>query len=155
MLKRTIGIGLLISIFEVSSFAYDTEMAKKFDQFYSNYTPKALASSKVNISASDMMQMIRENKKFTFLDIRTRAEMDILGVTAPNTLEIELQDLFKEKSLKSLPTDELILIVCHSGSRATMAATSLTMLGFTNVHVLKGGIKSFANEVGTKTVPLK
>lgn len=155
MINKIVGVGLFIATLAVNASAYDAEMAKKFDQFYSNFTPKALASSKMNISASETMQIIRENKKFIFLDIRTRAEMDILGVTAPNTMEIEMQDLFKEKSLKALPTDKLIIIVCHSGSRATVAATSLNMLGFTNIRVLKGGTKSFANEVGSRTVPLK
>lgn len=154
MLSKILGLGLLISALAVNVSAYDAEMAKKFDQFYSNFTPKALATSKADISAAETMQMIREKKKFTFLDIRTRAEMDIIGVTAPNTIEIEMEHLFEEKSLNALPKDELIVVVCHSGSRAMVAATSLNMLGFTNIRVLKGGMKSFVIEVGSGTVPL-
>lgn len=154
-MKNKILIGALCaSTLTVSLFSFDVEKAKKFDQFYSNFTPKALASSKADISATETMQMIREKKKFTFLDIRTRAEMDIIGVTAPNTIEIEMEHLFEEKSLNALPKDELIVVVCHSGSRAMVAATSLNMLGFTNIRVLKGGMKSFAIEVGSGTVPL-
>ncbi|MGB5965113.1 MAG: rhodanese-like domain-containing protein [Sulfurimonadaceae bacterium] len=155
-MKNKILIGALCaSTLTVSLFSFDVEKAKKFDQFYSNFTPKALAFSKSDISSSEVMTMIRENKKFTFLDIRTRAEMDIIGITAPNTLEIEMQDLFKEKNLNLLPTKELIVMVCHSDARAMVAATSLNMLGFTNIRVLKDGMKGFAKEVGRTTVPLR
>ena len=42
-----------------------------------------------------------------------------------------------------------------SVANTMVAATSLNMLGFTNIRVLKGGTKSFANEVGSGTVPIK
>jgi rhodanese-related sulfurtransferase len=36
------------------------------------------------------------------------------------------------------------VIVCHSGSRALQAATSLEMIGFKNAKVLYGGIIALA-----------
>jgi rhodanese-related sulfurtransferase len=38
----------------------------------------------------------------------------------------------------------LCVIVCHSGSRALQAATSLEMIGFKNAKVLYGGIIALA-----------
>ena len=66
-----------------------------------------------------------------------------------------MNDVFKEVNLKKLPTDQKLILVCHSGSRVTLMAAGLLMLGFNNIVILKGGIKAFANEVGSSTVPLK
>lgn len=40
----------------------------------------------------------------------------------------------------SLPTDEPILVICRSGARAEIAAASLTARGYSQVHVLEGGL---------------
>ena len=155
MLKKILITTLLASVLGVEAFAYDAEKAKYFDAFYSKFTPKVMAHSSITVEADDVMKMIRENAKFTFLDIRTPAEIAILGLNSPNTLEIPLHEVFKEANLKKLPTDEKIIIVCRSDSRATMLVSSLVMLGFSNVIILKGGIVDLAGAVGTGTVTIK
>jgi rhodanese-related sulfurtransferase len=89
------------------------------------------------------------------LDARTPAEMEIIGIKLPNTLEIPMNEVFKEENLKKLPTDEKLVLVCHSGSRVTMLSVGLLMLGYKNILILEGGIKAFAAAVGSDTVPIK
>jgi len=155
MLKKILVTTLCASVLGVNASAYDAEKAKYFDAFYSKFTPKVLAHPTIEVSADDVMKMIREGEKFTVLDARTPAEMEIIGIKLPNTLEIPMNEVFKEENLKKLPTDEKLVLVCHSGSRVTMLSVGLLMLGYKNILILEGGIKAFAAAVGSDTVPIK
>jgi len=155
MSKEILIVMLFASVLRVDAFAYDTEKAKYFDTFYSKFTPNVLANPTIEASADDIMKMIREGEKFTILDARTPAEVGIIGINLPGTLEIPMNEVFKEENLKRLPTDQKLILLCHSGSRVTMMAAGLLMLGFNNIVILKGGIKAFAVAVGSNTVPIK
>jgi rhodanese-related sulfurtransferase len=155
MIRKTVGGLLLLSVLTGGLYAYDTKKAEEFNGFYSHMTQKACADSKLMIGSDEVMQMLREEKKFTLLDIRTRGELAVLGLKTPNTLEIPLEHLFEKANLGKLPDDELIVIVCYSGTRATMAVASLKMLGFKNTRVLRGGIVAMAQGNTPKTAPMK
>ncbi len=155
MMKKIVTATMLVSTLVMNVFAYDTAKAKEFNDFYSHFTQKACAESKLYIDGEETMKMIREEKKFMFLDVRTPGELAIVGIKAPNTLEIPVEHLFEEKNLNRLPKDELIIIVCYSGSRAVMVAGSLKMLGFKNTRVMKGGIVGLAQGNTVKNAPLK
>ena len=155
MIKKIVTGTLLVSTLALNAFAYDANKAKDFDKFYSNFTQQACAKSKLYIDGEETMKMMREKKKFTFLDIRTPGELAVVGVKAPNTLEIPVEHLFEEKNLNRLPKDELLVVVCYSGTRAIAAVISLKMLGFTNTRVMKGGIVGLAKGNSVKNAPLK
>lgn len=155
MMKKVLASTLLLSALAMSAFAYDTAKAEDFDKFYSNFTQKACAQSKLYIDGEEMMKMMREQKKFTFLDVRTPGELAVVGIKMPNTLEIPVEHLFEEKNLNRLPKDELVVIVCYSGTRAVMVAASLKMLGFTKTRVMKGGIVGLAKGNSVKNAPVK
>jgi len=155
MIKRIITGTLLLSSLTVNALAYDASKAKDFDKFYSNFTQKACAKSELYIKGEEMMKLINEKKKFTFLDVRTAGERSIVGISASNRLEIPVSDLFEAENLDRLPKDELIVIVCYSGTRAVMVAASLKMLGFKNTRVMKGGIVGLAKSNSVKNAPLK
>jgi rhodanese-related sulfurtransferase len=138
-----------------SAFGYDSATAAKFDAFYSHMTQKACANSTLFISAESVMKMLREQKPLLLLDVRTQAEADVVALSTPAALNIPMEHLFEKASLDKLPTDRPILIVCHSGSRATMAAVSLKMSGIKNVQVVKGGIIALATADSTKNAPQK
>jgi rhodanese-related sulfurtransferase len=151
-LRRTLIIAAAVS---AQLLAYDAELAKEMDKTFSRMTQKALAACTAKISGDDVMEMIRKGEKFVLLDIRTPGEKRVLRIAAPQTLEIPLNKLFKKENLDKLPKDKPIVIVCHSGSRAQQAAVSLRMLGFTNVQVLNGGLKAFAEAASLKNAPLQ
>lgn len=155
MIKKMVSGTLLLSTLALNLFAFDTNKAESFDAFYSHMTQKACAASKLSIGSDEVMQMLREEKKFTFLDIRTKGELAVLGLKTANTIEMPLEHLFEKDNLEKLPTDQLIVIVCYSGTRATMAAASLKMLGFKNTRVMKGGIVGLAQGNTPKNAPFK
>jgi rhodanese-related sulfurtransferase len=135
--------------------AYDAQKAEELNKFYSHMTQKACADSKLFIKADDTLKMLREKKLFSFLDVRTDGENNILSLSGENALHIPLNVLFQKENLDKLPTDKPIIVVCHSGTRATLAAIGLKRLGFKKVHVLKGGMVALAKANNPKNAPLK
>jgi len=133
--------------------AYDKQLASKFDGFFQNLTGKNLCKSDLFIDQEMMNQWLKAAKKPLLIDIRTGAEAAVVGLNAANSRHIALDALFSPKSLDSLPKDQKIVLVCHSGTRALMAGVNLRMLGFRYVYVLKEGIVGLANYTTFKTAP--
>lgn len=139
----------------VSAIAYDVEKAQELDHFYSKMTQQACANSTLTITAEETLKMLREEKDFLLLDVRTRGEASVISIVTPNSMLIPIENLFEQDNLKKLPTDKPIVITCYSGSRAMLAATGLKQLGFKNIRLLKGGIVSLAHANNVKNAPIK
>ena len=154
-MTKIISSTLLVAALAVNSVAYDTAKAENFNKFFGNFTQKACADSKLFVKGEEVMKMLRENKKFTMLDIRTKGEASIVAVSSENGIYIPLKKLFDKKNLDTLPTDNPIVVVCHSGTRATIAAIGLKQLGFKKVHVLKGGLVALSDAATPKNAPMK
>ena len=154
-MKNILTASLIVASFSLSAFAYDTDKAKAFDGFYSNFTQQACANSKLFIEADEVMQTLRKDKKITLLDIRTRGEHAVLSIGLKNSIYIPIKDLFKNENLNKLPLDHTIVIVCHSGTRATLAAIGLKQIGIKNTRVLKGGLIALAEANNPKNAPLR
>ena len=154
-MKKIITTSLLTLALSASAFAYDTAKAEAMDKFYSNFTQKACASSKLFITGEESLKMLRENKKFTFLDIRTKGEHAVVSIGLKNSIYVPIKDLFKKENLDKLPSDQTIVIVCHSGTRATLAAIGLKQVGIKNTRVLKGGLIALAEANNPKNAPLR
>ena len=83
------------------------------------------------------------------LDVRTRNEY-VQGHIDGSTL-VPLDQL--SASLTQLAAAEApIIVICHSGARASTAATALRRQGKQDVHVLGGGVSSWAG-YGRKLTP--
>lgn len=155
MIKKLITSSVLVSALAVHSMAYDTTKAEEYNKFFSNFSQKACADSKLFIESEEVMKMLRDNASFTLLDIRTKGETGIVSVSSENGVYIPLKNLFEKANLDRLPKDKPIIVVCHSGTRATMAAIGLTQLGFKQVHVLEGGLVALADANTPKNAPMK
>ncbi len=151
--EKLIAVLLFTSLLGVDLFAYDADLAQKFDETFSQYSQDFLNNSKMLVDANSVMKMLQKKEGFVLLDIRTPAEMNVLGLKTKNTLEIPFDHLFKKENLDRLPKDRPLVIVCHSGSRALQAATALEMIGFKNAKVLYGGIIALAQSDSTKNAP--
>ncbi|NOR55781.1 MAG: hypothetical protein GQ531_06185 [Sulfurovum sp.] len=143
----------LVLFLTVNTMAYDVKQAQAFDAFYSHMTQKACADSKLFVTAEDAMKMIRDNN-ITMIDVRTTGEANVIALSEKNAMHIPIKDLFKKENLDTLVTTKPIVVVCHSGTRATLAAIGLKRLGFKNVHVLKGGLIALSTENNPKSAPL-
>ena len=154
-MKNIITSSLLVASLSLSAFAYDADKAASMDKFYSNFTQKACANSKLFVEADEVMKMLRENKNITLLDIRTRGEHAVVSIGLENSIYVPIKDLFRKENLDKLPTDRTIIIVCHSGTRATLAAIGLKQVGIKNTRVLKGGLIALAEANNPKNAPLR
>ncbi len=102
---------------------------------------------KLNISAKELYEMIKNNEPFVILDVRTPKEIQEEKVIYKDTLEIPMNELFKEKNLSRLPKEKKIVVVCHKGGRSEAVALELKSLGFKNIFSLKGGLSALSPEV--------
>jgi len=150
ILVALLGLGLTTAV-----LAFDATKANELNEFYSHITHKGLTHSKTFIKGDAVMKMYREGKDFTVVDVRTDAEASVVAISAKNAMHIPLSKLFLKKNLEKLPSKKPIVLVCHSGTRATMAMVGLKELGFKNVHVLKGGLIALAAADNPKKSPLK
>jgi len=118
-------------------------------------TQKACADSKLFVKAKDVMKLLKDKKPVTLLDVRTDGEASVISLSGDNAMHIPISELFKKENLDKLPTKTPLMIVCHSGTRATLAAIGLKRIGFKNVHVIKGGMIALAEADNPKNAPMK
>lgn len=154
-MKKIIASSLLFAALTTSLSAFDTKKADDLNKFFSHMTQKACADSTLFISAEETLKMIREGQNIVYLDVRTEGEHSIVAITEPNALFIPIETLFQAKNLQKLPQDAKIMIVCHSATRATMAAIGLKQIGIKNVQVVKGGIVGLSEATSVKNAPMK
>jgi len=147
-MKLLISILISTVILISSAFAFDAEMAKKFDAMFSQMTPEVLTLRPCQITTKDILEMIKKKEDFVILDIRTPAEQKLIAPVWKGTLLIPMHELFKPENLKKLPKDKKIAVLCHTGDRAAAATIALRAIGFSNAFQFKGGIAEFAKEVG-------
>ncbi len=91
--------------------------------------------------ASDVLKMITEGEKFTFVDVREddewkagRAKRAIhLG---KGVIERDIESAVPDKNTK-------IVLYCGGGFRSALAAESLQRMGYTNVISMDGGIRAW------------
>ena len=150
---RTATLSFLL--LTASANAYDAAKAEELSKFYVHMTQKACADSKLFVKAVDVMKLLKEKKPVTLLDVRTDGEASVISLSGDNALHIPLSELFKKENLDKLPKDKPLMIVCHSGTRSTLAAIGLKRIGFKEIHVVKGGLVALAKADNPKNAPLK
>jgi len=153
-LKKLIHSTVVTLLLTVGANAYDDKKAEELNAFYSHMTQKACADSKLFVKAVDVMKLLKEKKPVTLLDVRTDGENSVISL-GENSLHMPIESLFKKENLDKLPTDKPIMVVCHSGTRATLAAIGLKRVGIKNVHVVKGGLVALAKANNPKNAPMK
>jgi rhodanese-related sulfurtransferase len=152
-MKKLLILSLSTFVLTTAASAYDANKAQELNKFYSHITHKACAHSKLFISANDVMKMYKDGKDFTVVDLRTDGEANIIALSNKNAIHIPIAKLFTKENLDKLPTNKPLILVCHSGARALMAAVGLKQLGFKNTQVLKGGLVALAQANNPKNAP--
>lgn len=154
MKRFFLGVSLFL-VFATSSFAYDAELAAKFDAMFSQMTQEVLAIAPCQITPEKVLEMLNKKEDFYVLDIRTPAEQSFVGITFKNALHIPMNEVFKKENLAKLPKNKKIVVVCHSGTRSAPTTMALRMVGFDNAVMLRGGISALAPAVTPKSMPLE
>ena len=87
--------------------------------------------SPYRISTEDAKNRIKNNMIDLILDVRTDAELSLLGFY-PGSVHIQSSDLDKKMSLDYPDKNIRILTYCNSGQRARAATEKLHKLGYVN-----------------------
>lgn len=126
------------------------------------------------LTAKDAYTIIKnEGKNILFVDVRTRAEVEFVGMTnmidanipymvqdidswnekkkkfnmeANSNFALVFDDMIKAKGLKK---DSKVIVMCRSGSRSAKAAKLLNGLGYKNVYSIIDGFEGDKAKSGT------
>jgi glyoxylase-like metal-dependent hydrolase (beta-lactamase superfamily II)/rhodanese-related sulfurtransferase len=107
--------------------------------------------------ANELFQLITDkNEDFTMLDVRNEEEFGKFKVEAPykKPMNIPYVDftLDEKESVKKVPKDKEIKVICSKEGSAQYVAEILTNHGFRDVSYLSGGIKTWGNLLIPKLV---
>jgi rhodanese-related sulfurtransferase len=96
------------------------------------------------VSMDALLTMIVEGEAITILDVREASEIEEHG-TIEGAIHIPMRELGGD-NLALLPgQDAKVVVVCAAGFRATIAMTSLHILGYEDSYVLVGGFGAWVN----------
>ena len=148
-LVMTATIGICMSIAS-AAWSYDAEMATSYAKLFAPAEGVKVGKELHFIKPDGFIKNLQAGKEYVAIDVRTSGEAAMLGMTMPGSMAIPVNELFKEENLKRIPTDKMVLIICKSGARATVAGTALRHIGFDNVYILKGGLQALSVAYGPK-----
>jgi len=151
MKKVGVFVALMVFIFSQALLAYDKELAQRFNMMFSQMTPEVIAKKPCMVNAKQLLEMIKNKEPFVILDVRSKEEASIVGITWKDSLQIPMHEVFKEENLNKLPKDKKIVVICHTGPRAIAVTLALRAIGFMNAYAFDGGIAELAKEVGRAT----
>jgi rhodanese-related sulfurtransferase len=95
------------------------------------------------ISVGELAAMRSAGKEHTVLDVREAREVDICQLEG--ALHIPMADIPARTG--DIPTNQLLVVICHHGARSQMVVDFLRSAGFDNAVNLDGGIDAWACEV--------
>jgi rhodanese-related sulfurtransferase len=95
------------------------------------------------ISVRELADMQSAGKEHTVLDVREARELDICLLEG--TLHVPMAEIPAQTD--NLPTNQLLVVICHHGARSQMVVDFLRSAGFDNAVNLDGGIDAWACEV--------
>ena len=133
------------------ALAYDEALAKTYEQFFASFEEQQVPKAMHLIPPDKLVTAIKNGEELVFLDVRTKGEQSILGLTYPNSLNIPMNEVFKPENLAQIPTGKKVVVTCQSGVRCTVIATTLRNIGFDNVYATKGGLAALIKYLGAKT----
>src|SRR5271167_2424307 len=95
------------------------------------------------ISVRELADMRSTGGEHLVLDVREARELDICRLEG--ALHIPMAEI--PARTDDLPTNQLLVVICHHGARSQMVVDFLRNAGFDNAVNLDGGIDAWACEV--------
>lgn len=97
-----------------------------------------------SISMSEAEEMMKNEKDYIILDVRTAEEYKEGHI--PNAINVA-NETIGEDEISELPNkDQLIMVYCRSGRRSKQAASKLVKLGYSNIVEI-GGIIDWKGDI--------
>jgi rhodanese-related sulfurtransferase len=95
------------------------------------------------VSADEVNEMIAAKKKdFVVVDVRPGADEFKEG-HIPGAIQIQVQDMFKPESLKKLPKNKKVILMCGTGQIQNLPVLGLRALGY-DAHLMAFGYTAWA-----------
>jgi rhodanese-related sulfurtransferase len=95
------------------------------------------------VSADEVHEMIKAKKTdFVVVDVRPSANEYKEG-HIPGAIQIQVQDMFKPESLKKLPKDKKVILMCGTGQVQNLPVLGLRALGY-DARLIAFGYTSWA-----------
>ena len=95
------------------------------------------------VSALEMPALQRKGKS-VIIDVNSEEQYSTSHI--PKSINFALSDLNSENKSLLKHKDSTVVLVCQTGSQSTKAAKALVDIGFTKLHILNGGLVSWAKE---------
>lgn len=113
------------------------------------FMPRVLAGVPF-VKARDLHGMMNSGKEVVVIDVRTPREYNGPGGHIEGSINVLYPDLKErlaqnENALSELK-DQAIFVTCQTENRSPRMAKMLKKAGFTNVHVLAGGMRGWQRE---------
>ena len=145
-MKKGIGIivalGVVVLLAAPAAFAAD-DLAAKMNAIMAKSTEVKFWQ----FSAEEVNTMIKEKKTdFLVVDVRPRTT-DFAEGHIPGSIHIMTQDIFKPESLKQLPKNKKVILVCATGQIQNLPVVGLRMLGY-DAYVMAFGWAAWAKGSG-------
>ena len=103
-----------------------------------------VADVPLELSVGETKQLLDGNsKQVRLIDVRERWETEICRIQKSE--HIPMREI--PAKLRSLPTDQHLLILCHHGSRSRNVTEYLRNQGYTKVSNITGGIAAWAESI--------
>jgi len=153
MLRRVLTLAAVASFLIASGsvWSYDEDLAGSYAQLFEPVVG-AKAGKALHLMKPEVLVIkIKAGERIVTLDVRTPAEMSFFMSALPESLAIPINELFTPDNLARVPTDTPVVVLCKSGTRATVAGIALRHIGFDNVFILKGGFKALNGYLDAKT----
>jgi rhodanese-related sulfurtransferase len=131
--------------------AYDEALAKTYELFFASFEEKEVPRALHLIPAEKLAEAIKKGEDIVLLDVRTKQEQSVIGLTLGGSLHIPMNEVFRPENLSRIPTDRKVVVTCKSGVRCTVIALALRNIGFDNAYAMKGGLMGLMKYLSPQT----
>ena len=97
-----------------------------------------------SISMSEAEEMMKNEKDYIILDVRTAEEYKEGHI--PNAINVANETIGEDEIAELPDKDQLIMVYCRSGRRSKQAASKLVKLGYSNIVEI-GGIIDWKGDI--------
>ena len=130
----------------MQSFGLDTHYLKDGMNGWNKEIVKGSPPS--SIESDSLWKKIQDSKDLFLLDVRDADEFSDFKI--PGSVNIPLQDIFKEENLSKIPKNKEIVTICPHGNRAMVATFALARNGIES-HTLAGGLAGWSQVLNPVT----
>jgi rhodanese-related sulfurtransferase len=101
------------------------------------------------ITVQNLQKMMKSGKPLQLLDVRELAEYQISSIKKSLHIPLEQLPSNHDKVSRHIP----VVVYCHHGIESILAIEYLSKThGFTNLHLLSGGLHAWAIEIDQATI---